>query len=72
MKSKSNYRVFGILIFIVAFSLCLLWYDWRLALIIFLFSWSNNLMLTDSIINYNKVKTKTNGTDSKRNDESES
>lgn len=72
MKSKSNYRVFGILIFIVALTLCLLWYDWRLALIIFLFSWSNNLMLTESIINYNKVKTKTNGTDSKRNDEPES
>ena len=40
MKKK---LIFGLTLFVTGIALTLLWYDWRLLLIIFLMMWSNNI-----------------------------
>lgn len=42
-KFKMIYLVFGILISIVAVVLACVWFGWKLALVIFLSLWGNNI-----------------------------
>jgi len=47
---KGNYeRIFSIIIGAVSIVLILYWYDWKLLLILILFGWANNLMISYQI-----------------------
>ena len=48
----------GIFFLIISIVLCLLWYDWKLFLIIFLLSWSNNHNLEVMRLNREKERIK--------------
>lgn len=43
VKFKMIYLVFGILISILAVILTCVWFEWKLALVIFLSLWGNNI-----------------------------
>jgi hypothetical protein len=36
-------RLFQIILIIIAFAMCFIWYDWKLFVIIFLLQWADNL-----------------------------
>ena len=42
-KISRKMKIISLLMFTVGIGLCLLWYDWKLAAIMFLLLWSNNL-----------------------------
>ena len=42
-KISRKMKIISLLMFAVGIGLCLLWYDWKLAAIMFLLLWSNNL-----------------------------
>ena len=51
MTAKKKKMIFGLLLFILGIILTLLWYDWKLLLILFIMAWSNNIGID---ININK------------------
>ena len=42
-KKNSKKRLLGLIIAATSITLSFIWYDWKLILIIFLFSWANNI-----------------------------
>ena len=50
-KRKLGLSITGLIIYIVALVLGFIWFDWKLILLLFLFSWGNNLgVLVQSIL----------------------
>lgn len=42
-KKKRKLAVFGLVLALASIALTLVWYDWKLCLILFLFVWGNNI-----------------------------
>jgi hypothetical protein len=50
-KRRLGLSIAGLIIYIVALVLGFIWFDWKLILLLFLFSWGNNLgVVVQSII----------------------
>lgn len=49
LKKRMWLHILGLVTYIVAFGLCLYWYDWRLFLLIFMFQTGNNISLAKKL-----------------------
>jgi uncharacterized membrane protein len=50
-KKQFKMSILGILVYAAAITLGLIWFDWKLVLVLFLFAWGNNIgLITSSIM----------------------